>query len=96
MKESNVFIENLKDKFKSLVFLYEKSLADKKLISEESTNLKKRLEIQESSYEELKRKYETISLAKAFTTSGEDSHEAKIKVNKIVREIDNCIALLNR
>ncbi len=96
MKESNVLIGNLKDRFNSLVFLYEKSQADKKLISEENFILKERLKKQESSYEELKKKHETISLAKAFTTSGEDTHEAKIKVNKIVREIDNCIALLNR
>jgi len=96
VKESNVFIKSLKDKFSSLVFLFEKSQADKKLIFEENITLKERLKIQETSYEELKKKYETISLAKAFTTSGDDSHEAKIKVNKIVREIDNCIALLNR
>jgi hypothetical protein len=27
---------------------------------------------------------------------GEDVHETKIQVNRIVREIDKCIALLNR
>ena len=96
MKESNLLIGNLKDKFNSLVSLYEKSQTDKRFIAEENIILKEQLRKQESGYEELKQKYETISLAKAFTTSGEDSHEAKIKVNKIVREIDNCIALLNR
>ncbi len=96
MKESIVLIGNIKDKFNSMVSLYEESQANKKLITEENFILKERLRKQESGYEELRKKYETISLAKAFATSGEDTHEAKIKVNKIVREIDNCIALLNR
>jgi len=28
--------------------------------------------------------------------NSEDSHQAKLKINRIVREIDKCIALLNR
>ena len=36
------------------------------------------------------------TIAKALIGSEEDSHEAKQKINRIVREIDKCIALLNR
>ncbi len=96
MEETSNIIESLNDKFKSLVYLYEKSLEEVKVIGEENNLLKEKLKKQETSYQELKTKYDTLSLVKAFTASGEDNHEAKIKVNKIVREIDNCIALLNR
>ena len=96
MEETNNIIESLNNKFKSLVYLYEKSKGEVEIIAEENKQLKEKLRKQETGYQELKNKYDTLSLVKAFTASGEDNHEAKIKVNKIVREIDNCIALLNR
>jgi hypothetical protein len=37
-----------------------------------------------------------LKLAKAIALTDDTSHDAKIKVNRIVREIDKCIALLNR
>ena len=37
-----------------------------------------------------------LKIAKALIGSEEDSHEAKQKINRIVREIDKCIALLNK
>lgn len=96
MEADKNIIESLNEKFKSLVYLYEKSKEEVDIITEENKLLEEKLRNQEISYRELKDKYDTLSLVKAFTASGEDSHEAKIKVNKIVREIDNCIALLNR
>lgn len=37
----------------------------------------------------------TIKIAKSLT-GAEDSTEAKLKINALVREIDKCIALLNK
>jgi len=45
---------------------------------------------------EIEGKYNQQQLAKAVLASSGDNHDAKIKVNRIVREIDQCIALLNR
>lgn len=44
----------------------------------------------------IEEKYNNIQLAKTILTGSEDKHEAKLKVNRIVREIDKCIALLNK
>jgi len=41
-------------------------------------------------------KFDNLKLAKVIASSDESTHDAKIKVNRIVREIDKCIALLNR
>ena len=41
-------------------------------------------------------KYNKLKLAKRLLASSGDSHDAKIKINRIVREIDKCVALLNR
>jgi phage shock protein A len=41
-------------------------------------------------------KYNNIKLAKTIISVEDNAHDAKIKMNRIVREIDKCIALLNR
>ena len=47
-------------------------------------------------FEELKRSYERVKLTGAILGEGENAREAKRKLNELVREIDKCIALLNR
>jgi regulator of replication initiation timing len=37
----------------------------------------------------------TLKIAKSLTGSGENT-DAKLKINELVREIDKCIALLNK
>ena len=43
----------------------------------------------------LVKKYENLKLAKVFSASDVDKQDAKQMINKIVREIDKCIAQLN-
>lgn len=46
--------------------------------------------------DELEKKLENVKLANVLQVSGQsDTHNAKIKINRLVREIDNCISLLN-
>jgi uncharacterized coiled-coil DUF342 family protein len=45
--------------------------------------------------EVLVKKYENLKLAKVFSASDGDKQDAKQMINKIVREIDKCIAQLN-
>ena len=45
---------------------------------------------------ELEKKYERIKLSGALLGEGENASEAKRKINELVREIDKCIALLDR
>jgi len=45
---------------------------------------------------ELELKYERVKLSGALLGEGENATEAKRKINELVREIDRCVALLNR
>jgi predicted nucleic acid-binding Zn-ribbon protein len=45
---------------------------------------------------ELETKYERVKLSEALLGEGENAHEAKKKITELVREIDKCVALLNR
>jgi chromosome segregation ATPase len=45
---------------------------------------------------ETEEKNKKLQLARAFETSGFDTRDAKLKIGRIVREIDKCMALLNK
>ena len=45
---------------------------------------------------ELEERNKKLQLARAFETSGTDTRDAKLKIGRIVREIDKCMALLNK
>lgn len=44
----------------------------------------------------LNQKYENLKLAKMLAATDDDTKDAKNKIQKLVREIDKCIALLNK
>lgn len=58
--------------------------------------LKTELQDKEQKINELEIKYERIKLSGALMGGGEDANEAKKKITELVREIDRCVALLNR
>jgi predicted nucleic acid-binding Zn-ribbon protein len=58
--------------------------------------LKGMLQDREDKMKELEIKYERIRLSGALLGEGENAIEAKRKITELVREIDRCVALLNR
>ncbi|MCX6253610.1 MAG: hypothetical protein NTV31_03940 [Bacteroidia bacterium] len=58
--------------------------------------LKAMLQEREIRIKELEIKYERIKLSGALLGEGENALEAKKKITELVREIDRCVALLNR
>jgi cell division protein ZapA (FtsZ GTPase activity inhibitor) len=58
--------------------------------------LKYQLQERDAGIKELEIKYERIKLSGALLGEGESASEAKKKINELVREIDRCVALLNK
>jgi len=58
--------------------------------------IKSQLQERENRIKELEIKNERIKLAGALLGEGENATEAKKKITELVREIDRCVALLNR
>jgi len=44
----------------------------------------------------LEQKYENVKMAKMLVASEDENKDAKNRIQKLVREIDKCIALLNQ
>ena len=61
-----------------------------------NVDMERRLNERETRIKELEIKYERIKLSGALLGEGESAGVAKKKIMELVREIDRCVALLNR
>ncbi len=95
-QEQQKIFESLREKIKKIISMYENEKdVNNKLISEKEDLLTKLIE-REEEYKELLKKYELLKLAKSFAGGEGGAHDAKIKINRMVREIDKCIALASK
>jgi hypothetical protein len=77
--------------------MYEEQKSKAIDLQKQNLELQQDVEKLEEKLSDLDKKYENLKIAKVLSSlPGEDVHETKIQVNRIVREIDKCIALLNR
>jgi len=88
-------VHELKSRVEKLMELHEASRSENVRLNNENEQLKKELKQKEEELAGCQEKMSNMELAKGIA-SAESSHDAKIKINRIVREIDRCIALLNK
>jgi len=97
MANENIeIVEKLQDKILRLVDRYESLKSDNIMLREQNDQLTTQLEESAREIADLSDKYNTLKFSKTIEATSGDVHFAKIKINQIVREIDKCIALLNR
>jgi chromosome segregation ATPase len=65
-------------------------------LKDENEAIKHYLQERDEKIKELEIKYERIKISGALMGEGDNAAEAKKKINELVREIDRCVALLNR
>jgi hypothetical protein len=79
-----------------VVELYQKENTVNGQLKKKSIELEEKLKLDDNRLNDLEEKYNKLKISKALIASSNDVHDAKLKVNRMVREIDKCIALLNR
>lgn len=89
-------IADLRNNIKRIISFYELQKEKNKDLLNKNEELTRSLMAVKKENEELKLKYNNVELAKAITDASGNNHDAKIKMNRIVREIEKCIALLNK
>jgi len=94
--EQVYIIVDMKRKVKAVAARLESQLEENSRLRVANEELEQKLKQKQKKIEDLEQKNNTIKLAKAFLAESTDAHEARIKINRIVRDIDKCIALLNR
>jgi hypothetical protein len=88
-------INNLQANVLRLKKLYEREKEACSVIKNEKSDLSVRLNNKEADCISLEAKLNTLKMAKSLSGKS-DTLDAKTKVGFLVREIDKCIALLNR
>lgn len=93
---NNEILILLRDKIKRIINLFEAKKEECRVLSQQNAALEKENSRLKKETETLTIQYNNLKLAKSLEGSLDNSHDAKLKVNRIVREIDKCIALLNK
>jgi len=93
--ENNLLIE-FKFKVKQMIAKHEKLKQEKDQLHGQIQGLEETIDQLRRENSLLEQKYENIKMAKMLVASDEDNKDAKNRIQKLVREIDKCIALLNK
>ena len=89
-------IERLHNKLESLLANYQQLKEDLKTSNQKVDVLSKQLDEHNQTIQQLNEKNKVLKLSSSFQGKQGDNKAAKQKINELVREIDKCIALLNK
>ena len=94
MKE---IVVNIERKVNKIISLYHSLKKEKEEILEENTNLKSEIMNKEKNIKSLEEKIKLLRITRSVGAHDlEKNKESRQKINEYVREIDRCIALLNK
>lgn len=94
--EELLLLNNLKINVRQFFNEFENIENEKKELEKNILGLKHEIELLKQEKSEISRKNEQLRLATHLLSGVDENREAKQKINKLVREIDKCIALLNK
>ena len=94
-EEEKKLLSSFETQLRHLIYLHDE-------LKRENAGLKKLLENEklknekvQAQYDELEVSYTNLKTATAISLNGSDVKETKLRLSKLVREVDKCIALLN-
>jgi len=93
---NNELIVELKDKINRLVQQYQGLKSEVQLLENEKDKLTSQLEEASNEYKNLEQRFNNLKLTKDLVAGSTEAGDTKKRIGQIVREIDKCIALLNR
>ncbi len=93
--EEKRLLDAFEVRFHHLLYKYER-------LKQKNEDLRSSVHQREEAIKELTRnnqileaKYTNLKLAKVISINDEEAKDAKLKISRLVREVDKCIALLN-
>jgi phage-related minor tail protein len=89
-------IKELRNKVEKLINLHERMMHEHQLLIKEQDQQKIKIREQQQLIAELEEKNRIIRLGNMVSGSDQNTREIKLKINEYIREIDRCLALINR
>ncbi len=95
-EEERLFLVDLKSNTHRLFQEVTELESEKEQLEKHVTVLNREIETRKQENSELSQKIEQLKLATHLLSGVDENKEARQKLNKLIREIDKCIALLNK
>jgi len=89
-------VNNIEVKLGKLIAKYKQVRDEKLILQQENEDFVSVLKSKENEISELQEKIKLMNISKSVDASKQEVKETRLKINEYVREIDKCIALLNK
>ena len=94
-EEEKKLLNSLETQLRHLIYLHDELKRENAELKKLLENEKLKNEKVQAQYDELEVSYTNLKTATAISLNGSDVKETKLRLSKLVREVDKCIALLN-
>ena len=88
-------IHTLEDRLKTLLTMYDFLKEENEILLQNVNDLQHQLILNQQELEHQNKNFEVLKIAKTINGSKENTRETKLKINALIRDIDNCIVQLN-
>lgn len=82
-------------RLRHLIYLHDELKRENAELRQALTQQKEEHQRTQDAYRELEKSYTDLKTATTISLNGSDVKETKLRLSKLVREVDKCIALLN-
>lgn len=96
MSELTDIINALEVKFARLAQRLDNLEAENNKLKQQVIDTQQEIQQNEIQLDDIYKKYESLQLANSLLGSDEGRKDTKLKINSLIREIDNCIAQLSK
>ena len=94
-EEEKKLLNSFETQLRHLIYLHDELKRENAELKKLLENEKLKNEKVQAQYDELEVSYTNLKTATAISLNGSDVEETKLRLSKLVREVDKCIALLN-
>ena len=94
-EEEKKLLNSFETQLRHLIYLHDELKRENDELKKLLENEKLKNEKVQAQYDELEVSYTNLKTATAISLNGSDVKETKLRLSKLVREVDKCIALLN-
>ena len=94
-EEEKKLLNSFETQLRHLIYLHDELKRENAELKKLLENEKLKNEKVQAQYDELEVYYTNLKTATAISLNGSDVKETKLRLSKLVREVDKCIALLN-
>ncbi len=96
MNDLKAVIASLESKIEKLVDLHHGTKKELSALQTQHNHLTQTASQQKQTIKELEERSKILKLSKSISSTNENTTELKLKINELIREVDKCIALLNK